>query len=159
MTSTQQTHVLDRDVTWADDQPKLQDYTSATSGYSIGDLAKEFNVTLRALRFYESKGLIKPRRAGSARIYGEEDRNRLTLILQGKRLGFTLVEIRALLASQGSGEATPQPLRLSRQQCIEQIRLLEQQKREIEEAIGELRRTYSSLYAGTFGLDGVSPNS
>ncbi len=158
MVSTQQTHVLNQDVSWADDQPKLQNYTSAASGASIGDLAKEFSVTLRALRFYESKGLIKPRRTGSARIYSEEDRNRLVLILQGKRLGFTLVEIRALLASQG-GEAAPQPLRLSRQQCVEQIRLLEQQKRDLEEAIGELRRTYSSLYASSFGLDGILPTS
>src|SRR3974377_1154950 len=107
MGSTQQTTFLSTDLSWADDQPKLQNYTSAATGYSIGDLAKEFSVTLRALRFYESKGLIKPRRAGSARIYSEEDRNRLALILQGKRLGFTLVEIRALLASPGGAAARP----------------------------------------------------
>ena len=136
------------------------DNTSGNGDYSIGDLAKEFGVTLRTLRFYESKRLLAPRRDGVARVYTDEDRYRLGLILQGKRLGFTLTEIRALIAAQGdgqNGDSRPS-LRLSRQQCVEQIRMLERQKREVEDAIGELRRTYNALYQSSF-VDLTSPHA
>ena len=56
--------------------------------YTIGDLASEFNVTTRTIRFYEEKGLLDPRREGSRRVYSPSDRTRLRLILRGKRLGF-----------------------------------------------------------------------
>jgi DNA-binding transcriptional MerR regulator len=115
-----------------------------SSEYTIGDLAREFDVTLRTLRFYESKGLIKPRRQGMARIYSQEDRERLALILQGKRLGFTLREIRELVATQGHTKDAALPL--SREQCLAQIKLLEKQKRDIETALAELRRNYTALY-------------
>ena len=72
--------------------------------YTIGDLAREFGVTLRTLRFYEDRGLLSPRREGTARIYDARDRARLSVILKGKQLGFTLTEIRALLAEE-RGEA------------------------------------------------------
>ena len=60
--------------------------------YSISELATEFDITTRTIRFYEEKGLLKPKRNGSARIYSVADRTRLKLILRGKRLGFTLEE-------------------------------------------------------------------
>ncbi len=66
--------------------------------YSIGQLADEFQITTRAIRFYESRGLIKPRREGTNRIYSRRDRGRLTLILRGKNLGFTLEDIAEYLA-------------------------------------------------------------
>lgn len=66
--------------------------------YGIGDLAEEFGVTLRAIRFYEDEGLLRPLRAGQRRVYREGDRIRLKLILRGKRLGFTLSEIAEILA-------------------------------------------------------------
>jgi DNA-binding transcriptional MerR regulator len=111
---------------------------------TISDLAVECGVTLRTLRFYEAKGLLKPRRDGATRLYSEEDRARLKLILKGKQLGFTLREIIALVA-KGSDIGALNELGLTREQCIEQLRLLERQKCEIEEAIAELRQTYSSL--------------
>lgn len=64
--------------------------------FSIGDLAKEFDVTTRTIRFYEDQGLIIPERRGQTRIYKQKDRVRLKLILRGKRLGFTLAETRTL---------------------------------------------------------------
>jgi DNA-binding transcriptional MerR regulator len=67
------------------------------SEYSIGDLAREFDVTPRAIRFYEDHGLLAPRRAGQRRIYSPRDRTRLKLTLRGKRLGLTLAEIRELI--------------------------------------------------------------
>ena len=65
--------------------------------FSIGELATEFDVTPRAIRFYEDQGLISPRRAGTRRIYTPRDRTRLKLTLRGKRLGLTLSEIRELI--------------------------------------------------------------
>jgi DNA-binding transcriptional MerR regulator len=67
------------------------------SEYSIGELATEFDVTPRAIRFYEDHGLLAPRRAGQRRIYSPRDRTRLKLTLRGKRLGLALSEIRELI--------------------------------------------------------------
>lgn len=65
--------------------------------YTISDLAAEFALTPRAIRFYEDEGLLEPRRAGQARVYGERERTRTKLILRGKRLGLSLIEIREIL--------------------------------------------------------------
>src|ERR687889_490046 len=107
--------------------------------YTIGDLAREFGVTLRTLRFYEDRGLLSPRREGTARIYDARDRARLSVILKGKQLGFTLTEIRAMLAEERSGNGAAMNLKLSLDQIEDQIRHLEQQKIEIEEALAELQ--------------------
>jgi DNA-binding transcriptional MerR regulator len=65
--------------------------------FTISDLAREFALTTRTIRFYEGEGLLTPRRSGQARIYGERERVRIKLILRGKRLGLSLTEIRELL--------------------------------------------------------------
>ena len=65
--------------------------------YSIAELAREFGITARTIRFYEDEGLIKPRRQGLTRLYSPHDRVRLGWILRGKRLGFSLAEIKQLL--------------------------------------------------------------
>jgi DNA-binding transcriptional MerR regulator len=103
--------------------------------FTIGDLAREFGITLRTLRFYEDRGLISPRRSGMTRLYNEKARARLALILKGKHLGFTLTEIRAMLESEESGGE----LKLTAEQIAEQIAHLEQQKTELDKAIAELR--------------------
>ncbi len=115
--------------------------------YTIGDLAREFGVTLRTLRFYEDRGLLSPRRDGTARIYDARDRERLSVILKGKQLGFTLTEIRAMLAEERSANGQAMNLKLSLDQVEDQIRHLEQQKIEIEEALQELKSRRSSLAA------------
>lgn len=127
------------------DGPPSNSGADGAERLSIGDLAREFNVTLRALRFYESKGLLKPERQGNLRLYSPQDRARLALILKGKQLGFTLSEIRVLIADNVEA-VDAAGLRLTREQCVEQIKLLERQKKEIEDAIAELRRTYTDLY-------------
>jgi DNA-binding transcriptional MerR regulator len=111
---------------------------------TIAEMARESGVSPRALRFYEAKGLISPQHQGPARLYGRVERLRLALVLRAKALGFTLTEIRPMLAAS-SGE--PPGLNINRVQCFEQIKLLELRKREIEAALAELRRTYSSFYA------------
>jgi len=113
--------------------------------YTIGDLAREFGVTLRTLRFYEDRGLLSPRRDGTSRIYDARDRERLSVILKGKQLGFTLTEIRAMLAEERSANGQAMNLRLSLEQIEDQIRHLEQQKVEIEEALEELKVRRTSL--------------
>lgn len=115
--------------------------------YTIGDLAREFGVTLRTLRFYEDRGLLSPRREGTARIYDARDRARLSVILKGKQLGFTLTEIRAMVAEDRGSEAPAANLRLSLAQIDDQIAHLEQQKIEIEEALAELKAHRISLAA------------
>ncbi|WP_262296035.1 MerR family transcriptional regulator [Microvirga sesbaniae] len=113
--------------------------------YTIGDLAREFGVTLRTLRFYEDRGLLSPRRDGTARIYDARDRERLSVILKGKQLGFTLTEIRAMVAEERSGNGAAMNLKLSLDQIEDQIRHLEQQKGEIEEALAELQARRAGL--------------
>ena len=108
--------------------------------YSISDLARDFDVTLRALRFYESKGLLHPIRQSSTRVYGPRDRIRLELIHTGKRLGFTLTEISAMIADNEDADATS--LRLHPEMILRQIAFLEEQHRTTEQALAELRRHY-----------------
>jgi DNA-binding transcriptional MerR regulator len=114
--------------------------------YTIGDLAREFSVTLRTLRFYEDRGLLSPRRDGTARIYDARDRDRLSVILKGKQLGFTLTEIRAMLAEDRLTDGVAN-LKLSLDQIEDQIGHLEQQKVEIEEALAELKSRRAGLAA------------
>jgi DNA-binding transcriptional MerR regulator len=132
------------------DWPEPRPVTPGRKVLTIGEMAREFGTTIRTLRFYEAKRLLTPERQGAARLYGPLERQRLPLILKAKRLGFTLNEIRQMLGSAaepgGAGELT-----MSRAQCFEQIKFLEQRKREIEAALADLRRTYSSFYVRLAG--------
>jgi DNA-binding transcriptional MerR regulator len=113
----------------------------AETPLTIGEVAREFGITLRALRFYEAKRLIAPQREGATRMYRSIDRERISLILTGRRLGFTLTEIKRLLDGPDGKN-----LHLTREKCVEQINLLERQKRGIEMALNELRQIYTSFY-------------
>ncbi len=112
-------------------------------GLTIGELAREAGVTLRALRFYQIKGLLGRDGGCAAKVFSQADRDRLALILQGKRLGFTLNEIRELLAVPASRCAKVLPI--GRRKCVDQINLLERQRRDIERAIAELRQIYTEM--------------
>jgi DNA-binding transcriptional MerR regulator len=113
--------------------------------YLISDLSREFGVTLRALRFYEDRGLLAPKRIGTMRIYSGKDRARLTVILKGKQLGFTLAEIQEMLAPSHRGGQPRMDLQLSLGKVDEQIAHLEVQRAEIDTAIAELRDTRKRL--------------
>ncbi|MDQ0349461.1 MerR family transcriptional regulator [Ancylobacter vacuolatus] len=130
---------------------RTTDIALASSGesgfFTIGDLAREFGVTLRALRFYEDKGLLAPRREGLTRLYSAAERSRLAIILKGKKLGFTLAEIKAMVALREGSAVPAGGLALTAEKCVEQLALLEQQKVEIEEAIGELRQMVAAFSA------------
>ena len=114
--------------------------------YSIRQLAQEFNITIRALRFYEQYGLLAPKRKGKLRLYSPEDRARLVQIVRGIKLGFTLGEIRALISREGQ-EGKAVGLHLTGEQCLEQIKQLERRHKDIVGAIAELHRMYGDIYA------------
>ncbi len=109
--------------------------------WTIGELCKEFGVTARALRFYEQKGLLQPERQGWKRLYDARDRQRLQMILRGKKAGFTLAEIRGMLdlyhLREGETEKMEQALAKMRQQ----LEVLRERRAELDEAIADLART------------------
>lgn len=109
--------------------------------FTIGDLAREFGLTHRTLRFYEDKGLIAPKRRGSTRLYSRRDRARLKLILMGKRVGFSLDEIREMVDLYDLRDGQVPQLRLAVAKFNERIAVLEAQKREIEQAVDDMKRT------------------
>ena len=109
--------------------------------FTIGDLSREFGVTLRTLRFYEDKGLLTPRRQGSQRLYGRRDRARLKLILMGKKVGFSLDEIREMLSLYDLKDGQVTQLRVALKKFGDQIAILNGQKQAIEQAIDELSQT------------------
>ena len=111
----------------------------------ISQMSRLFGVSLRTLRFYEDRGLIKPRREGNARYYRATDRMRMEMILKGKKLGFTLTEIQDLIGGKGASETADLEDQLNPQQIVTQIGHLERQRSEIEGAIERLRATQSRL--------------
>ena len=111
------------------------------TSFTIGDLSREFGVTLRTLRFYEDKGLLNPTRDGTNRIYSRRDRGRLKLVLMGKKVGFSLMEIKEMLELYDLKDGQVQQMQLALRKFNEQIGILESQKIDIEKALDELRRT------------------
>ncbi|MFC6672272.1 MerR family transcriptional regulator [Marinobacterium aestuariivivens] len=102
------------------------------TSYSISDLAQEFDITTRSIRFYEDQGLLAPQRRGQTRIYSRQDRVRLKLILRGKRLGFSLNECRELLELwDHTSRGTEKQLQLMLTRITERRAALEQQLKDI----------------------------
>ena len=108
--------------------------------YTITDLAHEFKVTARAIRFYEDKGLLHPSRQGMMRVYTKRDRARLLLILRGKRLGFSLAEIREMIDLYDLGDGRIEQLTLTLKRSRDRLAALETQREDIEEAITQLKQ-------------------
>lgn len=130
---------LVRILTDADQQDKLV--------YRIGDLAREFGVTLRTLRFYEDRGLIKPQRQGSSRLYTACDRARLQVILLAKQVGFPLLEIHSIMEyyDQVDGGKSVQDALVEKFKG--QLEVLEKQKLEVAAAIERLSQAIAKLSA------------
>ncbi len=107
--------------------------------YSIRQLSKEFDVTARALRFYEDKGLISPERKGQTRLYSARDRARLQLILRGKRLGFSLVEIHEILDLYTPKDQGASQMKATLVKYRKQIETLKRQREDIDAAISDMQ--------------------
>jgi len=110
----------------------------AVSTYTITELAAEFDITPRAIRFYEDVGLLTPARAGRNRVYTHRDRTRLKLTLRGKRLGLSLQEIKQLVDMYDSPSDTAQQLQAFQAVLAEHRRQLEQQREDIEITLAEI---------------------
>src|SRR5690606_12639947 len=105
--------------------------------FAIADLAREFGISTRAIRFYEAKGLITPERVGSTRVFRRRDRARLSLILRGKRLGFSLRDIAEYLSLYDADRN--QQVHMLAEMVDERLASLERQMRDLETTISELR--------------------
>ena len=126
-----------------------------TATYSISDLAREFGVTTRTLRHYEAQGLLSPARHGAARVFSARDRVRLRLALRGKRLGFSLSEIKELFDLYDLSRGERQQLRVFLDKLEKRKALLEQQREDVEAMLAEIdffaaqcRRLLASPAAG-----------
>jgi DNA-binding transcriptional MerR regulator len=120
--------------------------------YSISDLADEFDVTTRTIRFYEEKGLLKPRREGTRRIYGPADRTRLRLILRGKRLGLSLDESAEIIGLYGSPGNNRRQLELLIEKIGQRREVLQRQQRDLEAMLRELADAESKCREALDGL-------
>jgi DNA-binding transcriptional MerR regulator len=118
---------------------------SSKNFLTIGDLAKEFGVTHRALRYYEKYGLLSPRRNGNARLYSSSDRARLKLVLLGKRIGLSLVDIGELLELYDIGGMDENVLSAALGKCTTQLRVMKKEREIVEETIFSLERAIAIL--------------
>lgn len=117
--------------------------TQSSSTFAISDLAREFGITPRTIRFWEDQGILSPEREGSKRVFTRRDRARLKMALRGKRLGLSLAEIKDLIGMYNStDDETPQLLECLRVMSSRRI-ALEQQREDIEAMLAEISQFQS----------------
>ncbi len=117
--------------------------------FTIGELAAEFSVSPRAIRFYEDQGLLAPQRAGTTRVYAKRDRARLKLILRGKRLGFSVAEIGEFLRLYDVDRTKRLQMTAALDGTRRRIRDLEQQLADLTLTLAELRDMEAEIVAYT----------
>ena len=127
--------------------------------YSITELCKEFSVTPRTLRFYEQKGLLSPARRGWTRLFSYRDRARLKLILRGKKVGFSLEEIKEMLDLYNLRDGQLTQLRVASTKMRERLEALHQQRIEIDEAIVDLKRSVEIVDGMLKEREAAGPNA
>lgn len=113
--------------------------------FTIGELAASFSLSPRAIRFYEDQGLLAPERVGTQRVYTRRDRARLQLILRGKRLGFSLSDIREFLDLYDADNGNRRQMRVTLEATQKRIADLEQQLQDITLTLSELRDMQAEL--------------
>lgn len=115
--------------------------------FTATELANELDVSSRTLRFYETKSLIKPLRAGNRRVYNYKDHARMKLIMRGKRLGFSLSEIKEFLDLYDSNTQQKQQIQMLCDKVSSRITKLTQQQKDIKTTLGELNQIYADASA------------
>ena len=126
--------------------------------FTITQLAEEFDVTTRAIRFYEDKGLLHPMRQGQARIYRPRDRARLTLIVRGKKVGLPLSEIREILDLYDLGDGGQAHYQVGLKKLRRQVGTLRERKHQIEEQIDQLQQAcdrIEQILSEKFGVSDI----
>ena len=129
----------------SDSTPEFDGDGSGSEFQTIGQLSSRYSLSLRTLRFYEDRGLLSPLRHGTMRLYDGRQRARLEMILKGKRLGFTLTEIRQMLGTRAREEPAEIEAVLEPDQITSQIDMLQRQRDGLDAAIRELRETHEKL--------------
>ncbi|WP_439134547.1 MerR family transcriptional regulator [Pseudomaricurvus sp.] len=124
-----------------------------TKTYSITDLSREFDVTTRAIRFYEDKGMLTPERRGQTRIYTPADRTKLKLILRGKRLGLTLDESRDIIEMYNPGKSNADQLEKLILKIRERRDYLQQQMHDLEVMMVDLQSSERSCLEALQKID------
>ncbi|BCH35281.1 transcriptional regulator [Mesorhizobium sp. L-8-10] len=113
--------------------------------YRIGEMAKTFGVTLRTLRFYEDRGLLSPKREGSTRLYTRRDRVRLKLILLGRKVGFSLRDVKQMIDLYDPTGTNIKQLRLTLEKSEKQLGRLQKQRAALDEAISDLTEAMAAV--------------
>ncbi len=129
---------------------------SADRTFSITELAREFGITTRTIRYYEDQGLLAPARTGQVRVYGRRERTRLKLALRGKRLGLSLAEIRELIELYDTAPDESVQLQQFLAALSRRKAALEQQREDIEAVLSEIRefeRQCRALLDGPAGIE------
>ncbi len=132
-------------------------YTNGSKTYTIRELSDEFEVTARAIRFYESKDLIHPDRVAGQRVFSGRDRARLALILRGKRFGFSLNEIREMLDLYELRDNQTEQIRVTLARTRERMDDLARQRDDISQMLDELENACSELESA-LDARGIDPN-
>lgn len=127
--------------------PKQQSDTTPENEklHRIGQVAKQFGVTLRALRFYEDKGLVNPKRIGTTRLYSRRDRARLKLILLGRKTGFSLRDVKQMMDLYDPSGSNIRQLKVTLEKSERQLTRLKNQRASIDEAISDLSEVMSTV--------------
>jgi DNA-binding transcriptional MerR regulator len=119
--------------------------------YTIRQLTKELHATARTLRYYEDEGLVNPTRSGQTRIFSEHDRARLIIILRGRRLGFSVAEMKYVARMYDYKDGNPEQMITARRKFEARIRQLEEQKLDLEQALRQLRQCVADINEGLEG--------
>jgi len=135
---------------------RLVDGAPTDTFFTVTELARDLAITPRTVRFYEDKGLISPRRAGTMRVYTKRDRARMVLILRGKRLGFGLREIRDYLDLYDIDPSQSEQMRMLLVRVRERLETLEDQRLALDETIDELKDIEDQVLTALEGDAGKS---
>ena len=133
--------------------PEPEDEPTSEQFHSISELTREFGVSARTLRFYESEGMLSPDRRGQQRLYSQRERTRLKLILRGKRLGFSLADISEIIGMYDAAPGEAGQLRHLLARIEERRAELLQKQRDLENTLSDLDRVVEGCHARLRELD------